>query len=104
MTIIRPHKLLSLHALFAAFVSVLLGASVLYGIWLYNGMVNLAHEVETQSKALERARVQNAELKNQLFGQLDSSRLETLARQRNLVPERQPQYFESDPKWLSASR
>ena len=104
MTIIRPHKLISLYALFAAFVFALLGASVLSSIWLYNGAVNLAHEVEAQSKALERARVQNAELKNQLFGQLDSARLETLARERNLVPERQPQYFESDPQWLSASR
>lgn len=104
MTIIRSHNTLSLFALIEAAVYALLVASALSGVVLYNALVNLSHEIEAQAKALGETRVHNAEFKNQLFAQLDSSRLEALARERNLIPERAPNYFESDPRWLSVSR
>ena len=104
MTIIRPHTMISFRTLFEFAAYALLGILVLYGIWMYNAVVNSAHEIEAQGKTLEKSRVLNAELKNQLFSRLDSSHLEVLAQERNLIEERQPKYFESDPKWLSALR
>lgn len=104
MTIIKPHSIVSLRAVTEAAMYALLVFGVLYGVWLYNAVVNLAHEIEIQAKTLEAARVRNAELKNQLFARLDSSELRALAQKQGLVHERSPNYFESDPRWLSASR
>ncbi|MDP3947129.1 MAG: hypothetical protein Q8Q41_00345 [bacterium] len=104
MTIIRPHTIISFRAFFEFAAYALLGTLVLYGVWQYNAVVNSAHEIETQGKTLEKSRVLNSELKNQLFSRLDSSRLKALAQERNLIEERQPKYFASDPQWLSALR
>lgn len=104
MTIIKPHRTFSLRFFLEAALYALAGLAVLYGVWLYNAAVNLSHEVEIQAKTLETARVRSAELKNQLFDRLDSSELQALAEEHGLVRERSPKYFESDPRWLSASR
>jgi cell division protein FtsB len=104
MTIIKPHRALRFRFVFEIALYILVALSILYGIWLYNAVVNITHEIDKQAKALDAARVKNAELKNKLFEQLDSQKLEALALERGLIRERSPKYFESDPRWLFASR
>jgi len=96
MTIIQPNreeKKTSLFALVLAGIAVL---SVVWGVFIYNQLVDIRHEVAKKSNNLEKAEVSNAELKNNLYNIIDSQNLESLAEDRFLAFDKNPQYVKSD--------
>jgi cell division protein FtsB len=93
MTIIQPNK--NNHKT-SFLISVLLITSIsaaLWGIFLYNQLVNLRHEVKKQETNLRRAEVTNAELKNNLYNIIDTKNLEPLIKSQSLILDKNPEYI-----------
>ena len=92
MTYIQPNKnnkinfLTSILILIAVF-------SASWGVSLYNQLVNFNHNITNQEKLVRQAEVENAELKNRLYQQIDSKNLEVLASEKSLVIEKNPEYI-----------
>ncbi len=92
MTIIQPNK--NNHKTIFA-VSILMIISItaaVWGIFLYNQLVDLRHEVKRQEENLRRAEVTNAELKNNLYSILDAKNLEPLINSQSLIFDKNPEY------------
>jgi cell division protein FtsL len=71
-------------------------ASVLISFFLvsaYTRFINLNHGLAETRKAIQEVQTANAELKDKIFALFDRSRLESLAAERNLVVEKNPQYL-----------
>lgn len=64
-------------------------------IYLYNAVVNAAHDITLRREGIHEAEVQNAELKNKFFEILEPGLLTELAERRGLVKEKAPQYLEA---------
>lgn len=104
MTIIQPgnnktflNKILVAMIFGAILVSFMLVA-------LYTRFVNLNHGIAETKKAIEESQTANAELKDKVFALLDRGRLESLAAERNLVEEKNPQYLQAPDESLAFSR
>ena len=69
--------------------------SVVWGVFLYNQLVDIRHEIENKSNSLGKAEVNNAELKNNLYNIIDSANLESLAEGKSLAFDKNPQYVKS---------
>jgi len=67
-----------------------------WGVFIYNQLINLRHEVIRQENKIQKAEVLNAELKNNLYQLTDTKNLETSANQNNLVLEKKPQYVKKE--------
>jgi hypothetical protein len=96
MTIIQPNRENKKTSLFAL---VLIGTAVLsvvWGVFIYNQLVDIRHEVERASNSVEKAEVSNAELRNNLYNIIDSGNLESLAKGKSLALDNNPQYVKSD--------
>lgn len=77
--------------------------SVVWGVFLYNELVDVRHEVQKQTNNVQEAEVSNAELKNNLYNVIDANNLETLAKEQSLILDNNPQYIKStDGKQLTA--
>ena len=62
-------------------VSILMMVSIVMavgGIFIYNQLVSLRHEVKKQENNIQQAEVQNAELKNNLYSILNEKNIESL--------------------------
>lgn len=93
MTIIQPNK--NNHRT-SFLISVLLVASIsaaLWGIFLYNQLVNLRHEVKSQENNLRQAEVTNAELKNNLYSIIDAKNLKSSTDSQSLILDKNPEYI-----------
>lgn len=101
MTIIQPHKKFNT-TFYTGGVILLIVFSAIWAIYLYNGIVNMRHELSVQRKRLESLGVENAELRNDVLRVVNSETMESLAQQLNLTKERQPRYF-STTQWPLAS-
>lgn len=78
--------------------------SVVWGVFLYNELVDVRHDVQKQTGDLQKAEVSNAELKNNLYNVIDANNLETLAKEQSLILENNPQYIKSaDGRQLTAN-
>ncbi len=75
----------------------ILAVSAISGIFLYNQLVNLRHEITSQGDNLGKAEVLSAELKNNLYAAVDVKNLEKLATENGLVIDKNPQYVETEP-------
>lgn len=85
-------------------VSILMAVSVVaavWGIFIYNQLVSLRHEVKKQENNIQQAEVQNAELKNNLYSILNEKNIESLINQQSLILEKNPNYLTKKP--LAAS-
>ncbi len=92
MTIIRPNKNTSLiKFLFAVLAVVFIGGG--FYIFEYNNFVNVRHERNALKSGILEQQSLNADLKNQLYNEIDPINLETLAWTSNLVLEKKPQYL-----------
>lgn len=69
-----------------------IGAAFIGGIFLYNTVVALRHDIATKTENLEQAQVQNAELKNEMYRYLDDTNQELFLQSRGLVIEKNPHY------------
>lgn len=67
------------------------------GILLYNQIVNVQHAAANYAALIERARLLNVDLKNNLFQMLDSKRLLTVAQTSGLVMVPHPEFLKLDP-------
>jgi len=104
MTIIQPNKSNNRSN---PFVLVLMTAgilSIVWGVFLYNQIVSLRHEVDNQDAKIQNAEVNNAELKNTLYNIIDADSLEALAGNKYLVLDNNPGYIKStDSKQLTVN-
>lgn len=85
-------------------VSILMAVSVVaavWGIFIYNQLVSLRHEVKKQENSIQQAEVQNAELKNNLYSILNEKNIKSLINQQSLILEKNPNYLTKKP--LAAS-
>lgn len=67
-------------------------SSAVWGVFLYNQLVNFRHEIVNYEKIVSQAEVENAELKNTLYQIIDVKNLESAIGGRLLVIENKPQY------------
>ena len=97
MTIIEPNK----HKLNLAPSIILLGISlafsVVFIINLYSRGVDLKHNLVSKNKQLQELQVLNADYKNKLYQVLNSQNINSITKERNLIPEENPRYLEG--KW-----
>ena len=81
-------------------ISILMMVSVVMAVWgifIYNQLVSLRHEVKKQENNIQQAEVQNAELKNNLYSILNEKNIESLINQQSLILERNPNYIIKKP-------
>lgn len=94
MTIIQPNKnfvfnpTLILLAAFLIFMAV-------FGVQLYNQNVKLRHAISESQKNLQEQSALNADFKNKYYQLLNNLNIETIAKQKGLVPDKNPTYLES---------
>ena len=94
MTIILPNKNNKSNLL--VFILMTAGVlSVVWGVFLYNELVDLRHEFQRQNDDIQKAEVSNAELKNNLYNIIDARNLEALVEGQYLVLDNDPQYIKS---------
>jgi len=74
----------------------------LLSIYLYNGVVNIRHSMQSAEIGLQELETANADLKNELYRILDSENLQKLAGQLSLVKDNTPEYLET--VWVFASQ
>ncbi|MEK7168135.1 MAG: hypothetical protein AAB707_00280 [Patescibacteria group bacterium] len=79
-------------------ISILMMVSVVMAVWgifIYNQLVSLRHEVKKQENNIQQAEVQNAELKNNLYSILNEKNIESLINQQSLILEKNPNYIKT---------
>ena len=69
-------------------------AEALLLIALYAQTVNLEYGIQAGEKAVAELKLSNVDLRNQLYGVLDTRRLTTIAGEAGLTPESKPAYLE----------
>ena len=95
MTIIQPHKN-DYKVNFSILVLVMSAVSLTaWGVFLYNQLVNLRHEVKRQETSLSQTEVANAELKNNLYNAIDANNLKSLANSQSLILDKNPEYVKT---------
>jgi len=92
MTIIQPNKN-NYKSNFIISVLILVLISVaLWGMFLYNQLVDLRHEIKKQKISLDEAEVTNAELKNKLYSIIDVENLKSSIDSQSLILDKNPEY------------
>ena len=94
MTIIEPNKINWSLQYELISLGIMLFLVALFSIYFYNLNVNLNYQLSLQEKSLQQLEVLNGDLKNQLYQILDSRNLTALIGQKNLIPDKNPDYFE----------
>ena len=92
MTIIQPNKNNHKTNFLISILTIVSVIAAVWGVFLYNQLVNLRHEVKKQETNLRRAEVTNAELKNNLYSVLNEKNLESLINQQSLILDKNPEY------------
>ena len=65
-------------------------------VFSYSHLAGLKHEISSLAKEIDRAKSENADLKNNLFKMTDPQSLETVAEEYGLIEDK-------NPKWVFAS-
>lgn len=79
-----------------SFLGLFLVLSVIFCGYAYSRTVGMKHEIISLEESVNLSRVKNAELKNTIFKMTDPQILETIAEEKGLVEDKNPQ-------WVSAS-
>ena len=95
-TIIKPNQNVHKINWFLIAIIFILLAIVFNGIFLYNKIVNLQHFNSTQNQLLEKEKLVNIDLKNQIYQLTDSKNLINLANQLNLLKVNNPEFLSID--------
>lgn len=103
MTIIKPNQDYKyLTFIISILIIILIGSG--YYIYQYNHLVDLRYKIDSLSKTLIKAQVDNADFKNQFYQVTDSKRLKELAVEKVLILDHQPDYLNlKEDKWLFVS-
>lgn len=92
MTIIQPHKSNN-GSIFLVSISMMACVIVaLWGIFLYNQLVDIRHEVSGKQSNIQKAEVANAELKNSFYKITDTDSLKSVSNAQTLILDQNPQY------------
>lgn len=102
MTIFQPHAKQGTFSKGTVLLIALVAVTALLSIYLYNGVVDVRHGLDRAESSLRELSAANAELKNQLYGILDSRSLQDAAAELGLVKDNTPEYLETS--WAFASQ
>ncbi|MBI5079303.1 hypothetical protein HZB06_01335 [Candidatus Wolfebacteria bacterium] len=101
MTIIQPNRNnYKFNLLISSFVIAIVMSAV-WGVFIYNGSVNLRHETERHEIDIRQIEVENAELKNKFYSIIDAKNLEAIAGQTSLILDKNPQYVKEEQVAIS---
>ena len=92
MTILQPPKIDFKTNIWIGFGTVAFISMALSGIWFYNDLVNIRHDMGSYKITLREAEVKNAELKDNLYALNKVNQGESFAKQRGLILEKNPDY------------
>lgn len=104
MTFIQPKKETNQFAKLNVFLIIPIFVGLVLLVILYNQIVSINHEISLSRKKLGNLEAQSAELKEKLFGFLSSNNMSELASSRNLVSEKNPEYFNPQKQWAFVSQ
>ncbi len=97
MTIIQPHKNnYKTNFLISIFIVSSLAVAI-WGIFLYNQLVNFRHEVVSQENTLRKTEVYNAELKDKLYNLTDTNTISSSTNSQSLIIDKNPEYVKNKP-------
>ncbi|TSC95617.1 MAG: hypothetical protein Athens071426_118 [Parcubacteria group bacterium Athens0714_26] len=101
MTIIQPNK--NKYSISASLIFVILALILMaiFSIYLYNQNVDMRHSISIGMEQLQSLQEVNAEYKDKIYQILDFKNAETMAKELNLVQEKNPAYLESNSKVLA---
>ncbi len=66
-----------------------------WGIFLYNQMVDLRHDVKTEGETMRKAEIYNAELKDKLYNLTDTENFSSSTNSQSLILDKNPEYVKS---------
>lgn len=93
MTIIQPHKNNNKANFLVSILMMACLVVALWGIFLYNQLVDLRHEVSDAQEGVRGEEVANAELKNNFYGITNTDNLKSVTAAQSLVLDQNPQYI-----------
>jgi len=77
--------------------------SVVWSIFLYNHVISLRHDISARQTTLDAVRVDNIDLKNNLYQVMDSAFSEAFIQESGLVLDKNPQYAQT-PSYSALSQ
>lgn len=94
MTFVQPHKnnITAINITIFAMIAVIAAISA-SGMFLYNQLVNLRHDLISGKNNAGRAEVENAELKNNLYRMVDLKNFAVTANSHSLLEDKNPEYL-----------
>lgn len=104
MTFIQPKKETNLFSKLNIILIIPIFVGLVLLVILYNQIVSLNHEITVSRKKLGNLEAESAELKEKLFSFLSSNNMGELATSRNLVSEKNPEYFNPQKQWAFVSQ
>ena len=66
--------------------------SAVWGVFLYNRLVDFRHEISNMERGVKLAEASNAELKNNLYKLIDAQNLEAMVDKDSLILDKNPKY------------
>lgn len=97
MTIIQPRKN-NYKTNFLISIFIIAGLTMaIWGIFLYNQLVNFRHELTSQENTLRKTEVINAELKDKLYNLTDTNTFSSSTNPQSLIIDKNPQYIKNKP-------
>lgn len=104
MTIIQPNRSSrGINLVFTASILALL-ATASWSIVLYNGTVNIAHDISAKEREYKTLLAKNAELKNTFYALTDTNNLRRAAESAGLRAIARPEYVEESHSPTLAAR
>ncbi len=96
MTIVQPNqtKLTAMNIMLVVMIATL-AATAIFGMFLYNQLVNFRHDISTAKDAVSKAEVQNAEFKNEIYEMTNIGNPIAFAEAHAMVLDRNPRYLHS---------
>ncbi|MDP1538724.1 MAG: hypothetical protein Q8M00_01705 [bacterium] len=95
MTIIQPNKNNYKTSFLIPVLLITSISAALWGVFLYNQLVNVRHEIKRQENNLRQAEVTNAELKNNLYSIIDAKNLKSSTDSQSLILDKNPEYLKA---------
>ncbi len=92
MTIIQPHKSNNGSNFLVSILMMGCVVVALWGIFLYNQLVDVRHEAKSARNDIQEAEVANAELKNSFYSITNTDSLKSASNAQTLILEQNPQY------------
>lgn len=102
MTIVQPNRNdLSAMSVFTFVMMVFLVLAAFGGMYLYNQLVSLRHDISAAKDNLNKAEVANADLKNSLYQTINIKNPDSFAQSQSLVQDKNPDYLQNAPQLSS---